>query len=136
MGRRQAERIVGVVVALVVCAWFVLGARQAHDIDRATAIVSGSGPISAARASEAAALLHAAGQLNPDSDVDLLRSQLQLRLGHLAQARAIALAVARREPQNIEAWAAYGSAASDDRQAFQRALRELSELAPPVTASG
>jgi hypothetical protein len=136
MRRRQVERIVGVAAALLVCGWFVLGARQAHDVDLATAIVSGSGPISAARASDAAALLREAGQLDPDSTVDLLRSQLQLRLGHLAQARAIALAVARREPQNIEAWAQYGSAASNDRQAFQLALHRLRALAPPVSASG
>lgn len=129
---RLLLRILGAAAALIVCAWFVLGIRQSHDINAATAIISGTAPPSPAQARRARSLLDSAAQLNPDRSVDLLRSQLVLREGDPARARALALAVARSEPENIQAWLAYGSASAHDRAAFTRALRRLDELAPPV----
>ena len=131
MARWLVSLVVGA-AALVVCAWFALGIRQSHDLNAATAIVSARAPLSAAQARHAAGLLGAAGQLNPGTSVDLARSELALRRGDGAQARAIALSVTRSEPQNIEAWLAYGTASARDPRAFALALRHLEALAPPV----
>jgi hypothetical protein len=128
----MVARVVAVVLAVVACVWFAVGIRQAHDTGAATSLLSGSSPLSPAQARRAASLLHDAGQLNPDRTVDLLRSQLALRRGDAARARAIALGVTRSEPQNIQAWIAYGRASSGDRPAFVLALRRLNQLAPPV----
>ena len=67
--------------------------------------------------------------------VDLERSQLAVHEGDLARARAIALAVTRAEPRNIDAWLAYGSASPNDPPAFTFAFRHLQQLAPPVPSS-
>jgi hypothetical protein len=135
MSRRLPTRIAGLVFALAACAWFAISIRQTHDLNAATSLISGSSSITPGPARRAATLLHDAGQLNPDVTVDLERSQLALHQGDHARARAIALAVTRSEPRNIEAWLAYGSASSDDRRAFTSALRHLRELAPPVSGS-
>ena len=121
-----------VAAAVVICAWFALGIRQSHDLDAATNIVSAHAPVTPAQARRAAALLDQAGQLNPDRSVDLARSELALRRGRGAQARAIALGVVRAEPENIEAWLAYGTASAHDPRAFALALRHLEALAPTV----
>ena len=124
--------LLALIGALVVCAWFALGIRQSHDLNAATGIVSARAPLTAGQARRATGLLDAAGRLNPDTAVDLARSQLALRQGNAARARAIALGVTRSEPQNIEAWLSYGSASAHDPRAFARALRHLDALAPPV----
>jgi hypothetical protein len=129
---RSTGRWLALAAALVALAWFAIGVRQAQDTDRATAIISGAAPLGAAQARHAQSLLHDAGQLNPDTAVDLLRAQLALRQGDRARARAIALDVTRSEPQNLDAWLAYGTASSNDRRAFVFALRHLNELAPRV----
>ena len=54
-------------LALVACAWFAIGARQAHDLDSATAIVSGQTPLPAGQAGEAAALFAPPGRSTPIS---------------------------------------------------------------------
>lgn len=131
MPRRLAPLLV-VVLALVACAWFVLGIRQSHDLNVAEAIISRPRVLTPAQAARAAALLHQATQLNPDAAVDLARSQLALKQGEAARARAIALGVTRSEPENIQAWLAFGSAAAHDPRAFALALRHLNQLAPPV----
>lgn len=132
MQRRTVIRAVGLVVALVACAGYVLGIRQTHDLNTATSLIGASSTIHGSAARRAAALLHTAGELNPDRMVDLERSQLALHEGDGARARAIALAVTRAEPRNIDAWLAYGSASSGDRRAFTFAFRHLQQLAPPV----
>lgn len=133
---RWLVSLVVCVAALVVCAWFALGIRQSHDLNVATDIVSARGPLTAGQARQAAGLLNAAGQLNPDRSVDLARSQLALRQGDTARARVIALGVVRSEPQNIDAWLAYGSASAHDPRAFALALHHLEQLAPPVHRGG
>ncbi len=135
----MARRLVSALLALgalVMCAWFALGIRQSHDLNVATDIISAPAPLSAGQARRASDLLRQAGELNPDTAVDLARSQLALRRGDSARARAIALSVARSEPQNIEAWLAYGGASAHDPRAFALALRHLEELAPTVHHGG
>jgi hypothetical protein len=133
--RALLARLLGLIAALLVCAWFALGIRQSHDVDVASSLVTSSGgALAPPIARRAGSLLRAAGALNPDTTVALLRSHLALREGDRRRAQAIALAVVREEPQNIEAWVAYGSASAHDPPAFRRALRELERLAPPVRA--
>jgi len=129
-------RAVGIVAAVLVCAWFALGIRQARDANRASDIITATSPPSPAEARLARSLLRSAGQLNPDRGVDLLRSQLALREGDAAQARAIALNVGRAEPEDLDAWLAYGEASTHDRAAFVVALAYLNRLAPPVHRAG
>lgn len=137
MHRSHLLRIAGVLAAVVVCVWFALGIRQAQNVDAASAIIgSGHGRISASAANRARQLLDSAAQLNPDRSVDLVRSQLALREGDPARARAIALAVTRAEPQNLQAWIAYGTASANDPADFRFALRHLEQLAPNVRSKG
>ncbi len=125
-------RILGVLVAMAACAWFVIGIRQSQATDAASRILASPGRLTPLEARRAAQLLRTAAQLNPDRGVDLLRSQLALREGEPARARSIALSVASAEPQSIDAWLAYGSASARDPAAFRRALRHLEQLAPNV----
>jgi hypothetical protein len=136
MRNGRLVRALALLIALVVCVWFAVGIRQAHDTAAASEIITGSSPLRPAQARQAQSLLAAAGQLNPDRSVDLLRAQLAQRQGHLAQARAIALSVARSEPQNTNAWLAYGNASANDRLGFLVALRRLYALVPPVHGGG
>ncbi len=129
-------RILAAIAAVAVCAWFVIGIRQAHDTDAATAIISSASALTPAAAAHATALLNAAGELNPDREVDLLRSQLALRQGDLALARRLALSVARREPLNAEAWLALGQAAGGNRATQLLAFAHVYQLAPPIKSRG
>ncbi len=99
-------------VALVVCAWFALGLRQAVATDQATAIISGNSGLSAGDARHASSLLGEAALLNPDSTVDVLRAQLAESRGDDRRAERILLNVLRREPMNITAWYALASVAA------------------------
>ena len=99
-------RVIGALLALVVCAWFVLGAVELSETDRATAILQRTGRWTPAEARQTAALLGDAGRLNPDRQIELLRAALHVREGDAPAARAIVWRVLAQEPQNIEAWAA------------------------------
>ena len=110
-----------VTFAVITCAWFVLGAHQAHDLAQATDIISGQAPLPRAQARQAASLLRSAGSLNPDLRVDVERAQLALEEGSPARARAILFGVIGREPQFLAAWILYARAAANDRFAFYAA---------------
>jgi predicted Zn-dependent protease len=104
-------RALAAAAAIVVCAWFALGIRQAHDTDAATAIVSGSAKLTAAQARRADSLLDGASTLNPDRQVDVLRAQVATKLGLKQRAEQILRPVVRGEPDNIVAWFAVVQAA-------------------------
>lgn len=125
-------RVGVVLVALVACAWFALGALQTRDVDRASAIVTAPGTLGGAAGAHAASLLHDAGVLNPDTQVKLLRAELVDREGHPAAARAIVLGVVAGEPQNIEAWVQLARVSQGDPQTFRLALTRARALAPIV----
>ena len=119
------------------------GLRVVRDRDppgprhrRGDAIISSARALTPAAAAHATALLNAAGALNPDREVDLLRSQLALRQGDLALARRLALSVARREPLNAEAWLALGQAAGGNRATQLLAFAHVYQLAPPIKSRG
>lgn len=128
----MVARSITLVVAVAAIAWFALGVRQAHDVNAASSILGAGASLTAAQAAHVQSLLHDAGQLNPDLGVTLLRSQLALRRGDPAGARAIALGVTRAEPDDLQAWVAYGRASANDPAAFALALRRLNQLAPLV----
>jgi hypothetical protein len=124
-------RILAAIAALLVCLWFAIGIRQAIDTDRATAIISSPAALSAGEAAHARSLLNDAGQLNPDRQIDLLRAQLDVRLGHDAKARALALSVANSEPENSQAWLELSHASAGDDTTLRMSYLHLYQLVPP-----
>ena len=122
--------------AVVLCAWFALGTVQAHDENRATALIDGSGTPSPALTARILNLLDTAGTLNPDRDIALLRSQAQTRAGRDAAAVRTAEGVARAEPLNIDAWTVLAFAAQPIDPAEARLARaHQARLAPPVPSA-
>lgn len=114
----RVARVAILLLALLGCAWFALGARQAHLVDQATAIVGSGHRLSPRQARHAADLLHAASTLNPDLQVDVLRGELAIDQGHLAQARAILHSVILREPKNLAAFEQAARASANDKAAY------------------
>jgi predicted Zn-dependent protease len=120
-----------VVLALVVSAWFGLGALQAIDTSRATQVLISSGPLTAAQARRAHSLLSSAAVLNPDRSVDLLRGQLAFEQGHPLAAVRIMQDVTAAEPNNLEAWVALARVAlHHDNAAIERAVVMIARLDP------
>jgi predicted Zn-dependent protease len=91
-------------VALVVCAWFALGIREAHEVTVATQIVSSARAPTSAALRSAAGELSSAAFLDPDRTVDILRGRVAIKQGRIADARRILSAVTREEPRDLEAW--------------------------------
>lgn len=128
-----AVRVVLVALAVVVCTWFVLGITQARDQSRAGALMFQPGTPSAAQTARILHLLDGAATLNPDRQVDLLRTLAEQRGGKDASAVRTVEAVVRAEPQNASAWVMLGSAAGASDPALARLARErVRELVPPV----
>jgi hypothetical protein len=130
----RVARIAVLLFALLCCAWFVLGARQAHEVAVATSIVSAEPPLTAAQVRRATDALNSAASLNPDLGVDVLRGQLAIDQGRRAQARRILFGVIRREPKLLAAWQQYARASVGDPVAFyasQIGIRRLVRLFPP-----
>jgi hypothetical protein len=121
-------------LAVLVCAWFVLGIRQAHDLARATAIVT-SRSVGAEQATRASSLLSAAAELNPDSQVKLVRVALLFRTGATARAVALADQVTREEPMNPVAWQELAVVSYRDPAELAKALVHIRELSPPLAQS-
>ena len=116
----------------VVCA----GHLQAHDENRATALIDSSGTPSRALTAQILHLLDTAGTLNPDRDIALLRSQALTRAGRGAAAVRTAQSVTRAEPLNIDAWTVLAFAAQPIDPAQARLARaHQASLAPPVPAA-
>jgi predicted Zn-dependent protease len=120
-------------LAAVACAWFALGIRQAHDLTQATAIAT-SRPISRAQAARASSLLSAAGTLNPDSQVKLVRAALLFDMGAVSRAVSLADEVTRQEPMNPVAWQELAVVSYHNFGELAKAFRHIRELSPPVPA--
>jgi hypothetical protein len=119
-----------VVLALLVCAWFAIGIRQAVNTNRATALVAGGNRLTVTRDQRARSLLSSAAFLNPDREVTLLRGQLALDERRIAAAERIFASVTRREPLNLEAWVklGYSAGAAGDIRTVRLAGRHINEL--------
>ncbi len=111
-------RLAAAAGAAVVCAWFVLGARQAHDTAHAQAVISAADsvprrqakPVSPQEAQRLYSMLHSAGVLNPDRMVDVLRARLDVLQNDRPAAVRILRNVVRHEPENIVAWVWFAQA--------------------------
>jgi predicted Zn-dependent protease len=123
-------RISLVMLAVVVGAWFVLSARQAHEINRATSVIDQGSGAGRARLAGAGRELDAAAFLNPDRSVQILRGRLALSQGHPGKARRVLDGVVSAEPQNLEGWIWLVGAAVGDRRTGARALRHIGVLDP------
>jgi hypothetical protein len=116
--------------ALVVCAWFAIGVRQAHDLNQATSVVDQASQPTRAQIAHAASLLNAAAFLNPDSQVKLVRAELEIGDNEIPQGRKIVQGVLRDEPQNLQAWYLLAQDAGGRKLLF-RALAQITKLDPP-----
>jgi predicted Zn-dependent protease len=125
-------RVAVVALAVVAAAWYVVGIRQSQGINRANAIVSSSGHLSAADAGRASRELRSAAFLNPDRQVAVLRAQLRYDQGDLAGARAILKRVVLSEPDNLQAWILLARASVGDLKDFYAAAYRIRQLVPPV----
>lgn len=119
-------------LALVVCAWFAVGARQALDTAAATAFVTTHTTATAAAQRRIDSVLKRAAWLNPDKTVAMLRGRLALEQGNVSGARRILTAVTRSEPDNVQAWVALGYAYVGDRPMYIRVLERIAGLDPRV----
>jgi hypothetical protein len=92
------------VTAVVIGAWFVIGARQAHEIDQATKIIAKSYGAAPAERARAASLLSSAAFLYPGQDVPILKARLAISDKNLPRAQSILRGVTRAEPLNLQGW--------------------------------
>lgn len=127
-------RLVAVVIALVVTAWFAVGVRQSNKTQSATNLVGTSTQLPASAARRANSLLSSAGFLNPDRQVDLLRAQVDRERGRLSAARAILKPLVAAEPENVQAWLELARSSVGDATDFFTAVRRVQQLVPPVPA--
>ncbi len=129
-GGSATVRVIAILLALAVCAWFALGIRQATAQDHAEASIAARQRATPAQARHVLQLLDEAGTLNPDRQIDLDRVQILLERGETLAARRIALQATRAEPQNIEAWISLARTAAGDPALFVAALRHVASLEP------
>jgi hypothetical protein len=120
-------------VAIVICAWFVLGFRQARDTGRATALVNRTAALGPADVARARSLIRSASTLNPDLTVDALRGELALDQNQNRRAAQIIGSVTQREPMNLDAWVLLAQATQHGNQkTFALAIRTIGKLDPRI----
>jgi predicted Zn-dependent protease len=132
---KTAARMAILGLAVVVCAWFAVGIRQARDIDRATSIVAGAELPTPAQARHARSLLNSATWLYPGTEVDVLRGRLAIQMGHRVQAQRIERSVTENEPLNLDGWV-WLARSQTGRAAALRALAHVVALDPRVAKGG
>jgi len=115
-------------VAVAVVLWTAVLIRDARLVrDPAAAARAGIAPATAARAAQD---LHRAGLLNPDAGLDVARGRFELLAGRPAEALRLGRAVARDEPDNVDAWVVVYAAAGalQDRPTAERAVSEIRRI--------
>jgi cytochrome c-type biogenesis protein CcmH/NrfG len=132
--RVRAARWICAAVALVACAWFAIGIRQAVDTSRATAIANQGTHATAAQVREVSSLRRGARLFNPDKQPDVLLGQIEVEHGDFASARRVLTAVTRSEPQNIAPWLWLARASASDPTLFYVAAFHVHALEPHVPA--
>jgi hypothetical protein len=118
------------VIALIVCAWFAIGTRQAQNTFRAEAFVTTHHVASPSQGRAVQAWLSAASLLNPDTTVTLLQGRAAQELGHAQRAEQIITPITRKEPQNLDAWLSLAYVSGHDPGLFARALSRVKRLDP------
>lgn len=130
MSRRTILPALAATGALLVAAWFYLGTRETGELTSANAIVNTGDHLSAADARHARSLLHSAAFLNPDRTIELDRSRIAVKTGHMHQAYRLATSVTDAEPMNALAWE-YVFQSAPDQAARTVALHRIARLVPP-----
>jgi hypothetical protein len=115
-------------VAVAACAWFVVGAREAHEVDQATNVVE-AGAHTPAQLRSADSELRSAAFLNPDREVDILRGRVAIDEHRLSQARQILAGVVDAEPENLNGWIWF-TGANLGRPAAREGTAHLARLDP------
>jgi hypothetical protein len=126
--RMRLARLITACVALVVAAWFALGAHQARELDRARTLITAAGSLTPERAARVDSMLSAAGTLNPDQQVNLLRGQVALLEGDNPRATRILERLVKDEPMNIEGWVWLARAAPTNRAILGEAILNVRRL--------
>ena len=103
-GLMRAIRYALALFAVVAVAWFVIGARQAHDVDAATTLLNYEAGHSAAGSRHTESLLSSADFLYPGVDVTLLRARLAMEQYDWAKAKPFVDQATAAEPDNLTAW--------------------------------
>jgi hypothetical protein len=95
-------------MAIVICAWFVVGARQAHEQNTATDLIAVPGAeLHAAAYDRTTKLLDAAAFLNPGVSVTLLRAAQAQEAQRYGRSEHYLAQAVRAEPDNLAAWGGY-----------------------------
>ena len=128
----RATSVLCAAVALVLGAWFALGARQAIDTQRASAIASAGTTATAAQVREVRSLVRGARFVNPDRQPEVLLGQIEVERHHYARARAVLEPVIRSEPENLQAWLFLAETADKNHELLRQALKHLHRLEPRV----
>jgi predicted Zn-dependent protease len=126
----RIARAATLLLALVVCAWFALGIRQAHETAKATDVIASSSSLTSRQLDEVQSWLDSAGTLNPDHSVDILRAQALIKVGRAGTAERLMEHLTRSEPLNLEAWIWLGGAALGDPAVALRAIAHIDTLDP------
>jgi DNA-binding transcriptional regulator YiaG len=132
MSAMIAVRAALLAVAVAACAWFALGAHQAHDTQAATNLLDNSSQLSPTQARAVNSTLDSAATLNPDEEVNILRAEVAIDQGQFARARSMLARVIHREPKNLAAYIAALHASSNDQPAFYATLIAINRLAPGI----
>jgi len=135
-GRPSAARLGVLVVALIVCAWYILGIREFGEQVQVKSLAFGHAQLTAAQARAAGRTLDEAQILNPDQSVESLRAIVASKAGDYKEALTIAEAMTRREPQDLEAWKLVSVLVQETHSAMLRSVEaHIEALSPPVASS-
>jgi predicted Zn-dependent protease len=125
-----AARLIGLLGAIVVSAWFALGIHQAHEVAHATNVIQASRTLTATQARAIDSGLDSARTLDPDREVDILRARASIKAAQPRLAQGILERVVHAEPSNLEGWIWLAGAALGNPPVAHRALAQIDKLDP------
>jgi predicted Zn-dependent protease len=118
------------VAALAACVWLGLGLRATRLQARAEIVQPGDS------VAERRDMLQRAARLTPSTEPEVREAQILVEARRPGEAARLLRSVARREPENREAWAGLAQILeTTSPEEAERARRRLAELVPPVSAS-
>ncbi len=125
-----AARLIGLLVAIVVTAWFALSIHEARNIAHATSVIQASRALTVTQARAIDGWLDSARTLNPDKELDILRARAAIGVGRVGLAQRILERVVRAEPYNLEGWIWLAGAALGNPPVARRAVAQIDKLDP------
>jgi hypothetical protein len=114
---RRSLRAGLAVLAVLATAWFVVGARQAHELDTATNLIDHQAGNTTRASDQTLALLRSADFLLPGDQTDLLGARLALQRRKYSTAKRLIEQATRSQPDDLNAWIAALDLAVIDRRA-------------------